>query len=1022
MASSLRKRLRNVEDFAPFLGMSCSDLQNVVNETDHGADQPPSAPQLDVVSHMCHVFRLGSSLCHLYNKLIPTFTDEHSVLFADLPAPPDIPYDMPNLMEAPEGVRNWAKRPANVKACKRYIATFIMAMTQRKEEGRWHGELWSLTELFGNTAGDDDAAFESYDSASLMKVFLTVEGILDNLPESSLTPTTPTTPFGLGGASLAGGIAPMTSVHSSTRQSLDGAGAGSTTPLLGNMTPNGVVNLDDVPGPASVVPSEASAVSNNAFKSVEELVLSERSYVQELEILERCSDEIRKAELISADTVYSMFSNLRQILDFQRKFLIKLETEWESIEEGGPSAWMDGRWGRPFVDMEKEFKCYGPYCAGFMDATKVVNDYMINLMAGQQLPEGQRPCLHPERELQAFMIKPVQRVLKYRLLLEAILHATAKHDYPHRAELEAGHAAALRIANDINETTDLKERQATVRELVERVDDWKGHDYERFGDLHLDDQFTVSKADSPREYHVFLFAKMMLCCKEVQVDKKSKGSKNGNMLRKDKTNSKPVNVKPRLALKGRIFVSNVTAAHLLPPTEPFGVSRVQIVWTVPSKTGEGPEDIEDSFIMSGRTEEQMKKWADKVMELANAARREKSIREHARTGSHSQRTSGPYWAQSTFAPPTPAAEHSSFPLGSALSPTYGPGELPDEDDRGLPPASNLSGLGMYNVPGVGPQVPTNRRVQSQQSLPSVAQADVRQNRAMTEDQSGPNMVMWKNMHTAPPLPALPHIGSAPSSAVGSEASWGHGPRRQMTGTEDMHMPPAAYQQQYSQGPRGPGSRQMSQPAGQPPRNRSVSSPNVHQQAQLPPMSASGSSSSGWGPTSNGNAPYPTGSNSSSSTGLGSTPGGTAYFTRRESNGKRTSQESETTETSDSSSQSPRTPYTNATPGDLRGATPVSRQNSQENGAAPATVLVKVRSGESNFVIGIASDVQYRTLYEKVVKKLRLCSARHANADLDVVVKIKWLDSDGDEVVIKTDMDVQTMLAEAGTEQIQLIAT
>lgn len=982
--------------------------------TDHGTDQPPSAPQLDVVSHMCHVFRLGSSLCHLYNKLIPAFTNSHSVLFADLPAPPDIPYDMPNFMEAPEGVRNWAKRPANVKACKRYIATFIMAMTQRSEEGRWHGELWSLTELFGNTAGDDDAAFESYDSASLMKVFLTVEGILDNLPESALTPTTPTTPFGLGGGSLAGGIAPMTSVHSSTRQSLDGANTGSSTPLLGNMAPNGVVNLDDVPGPASVVPSEASAVSNNAFKSVEELVLSERSYVQELEILERCSDEIRKAELISADTVYSMFSNLRQILDFQRKFLIKLETEWESIEEGGPSAWMDGRWGRPFVDMEKEFKCYGPYCAGFMDATKVVNDYMINLMAGQQLPEGQRPCLHPERELQAFMIKPVQRVLKYRLLLEAILHATAKHDYPHRAELEAGHAAALRIATDINETTDLKERQATVRELVERVDDWKGHDYERFGDLHLDDQFTVSKADSPREYHVFLFAKMMLCCKEVQVDKKSKGSKNGNMLRKDKTNSKPMNVKPRLALKGRIFVSNVTAAHLLPPTEPFGVSRVQIVWTVPSKTGEGAEDIEDSFIMSGRTEEQMKKWADKVMELANAARREKNAREHARTGSHSQRTSGPYWAQSTFAPPTPAAEHSSFPHGSALSPTYGPGELPDDEDRGLPPTSNLSGLGMYNVPGVGPQVPTNRRVQSQQSLPSVAQADVRQNRAMTEDQSGPNMVMWKNMHTAPPLPALPHIGSASSSAVGSEGSWGHGPRRQMAGTEDMHMPPAAYQQ-YSQGPRGPGSRQMSQQAGQPPRNRSVSSPNVHQQ----PMSASGSSSAGWGST---NVPYPTGSNSSSSTGLGSTPGGTAYFTRRESNGKRTSQESETTETSDSSSQSPRTPYTNATPGDLRGATPVSRQNSQENGSAPSTILVKVRCGESNFVIGIASDVQYRTLYEKVVKKLRLCSARHANADLDMVVKIKWLDSDGDEVAIKTDMDVQTMLAEAGTEQIQLIAT
>jgi cell division control protein 24 len=86
------------------------------------------------------------------------------------------------------------------------------------------------------------------------------------------------------------------------------------------------------------------------------------------------------------------------------------------------------------------------------------------------------------------------------------------------------------------------------------------------------------------------------------------------------------------------------------------------------------------------------------------------------------------------------------------------------------------------------------------------------------------------------------------------------------------------------------------------------------------------------------------------------------------------------------------------------------------------VFVKVRSGDANFVIPVQSDVSYRTLYEKVVKKLRICSARHTAAGLDVVVKIKWLDSDGDEVVIKTDSDVQIMLLEAASEQIQLIAT
>ncbi len=99
------------------------------------------------------------------------------------------------------------------------------------------------------------------------------------------------------------------------------------------------------------------------------------------------------------------------------------------------------------------------------------------------------------------MIKPIQRITKYGLLLDvsrsaragacadlqAILHATAKHDYPYRSELEDGAAAVRRIAASINEVTDFKAKQATVRELIERVEDWKGHDVDKFGDLWLDD-------------------------------------------------------------------------------------------------------------------------------------------------------------------------------------------------------------------------------------------------------------------------------------------------------------------------------------------------------------------------------------------------------------------------------------------------------------------------------------------------------------------------------------------------------
>lgn len=171
------------------------------------------------------------------------------------------------------------------------------------------------------------------------------------------------------------------------------------------------------------------------------------------------------------------------------------------------------------------------------------------------------------------MIKPIQRITKYGLLLNAILDTTAKHEYPYRAELEEGAAAVRRIAAGINEATDFKAKQATIRELVERVEDWKGHVVEKFGDLYLDDHFTVTKADQPRDYHVFLFEKMMLCCKEVTSDRKEKKTKSA--LRKDKGRSNTTGEKKKLALKGRIFVSNIHRATI---SESGGESP----YTVPS--------------------------------------------------------------------------------------------------------------------------------------------------------------------------------------------------------------------------------------------------------------------------------------------------------------------------------------------------------------------------------------------------------------------------------------------------------
>lgn len=119
------------------------------------------------------------------------------------------------------------------------------------------------------------------------------------------------------------------------------------------------------------------------------------------------------------------------------------------------------------------------------------------------------------------------------------------------------------------------ENEQTVKLLQARVEDWKGHHLENFGDLLLDSVFVVTKSDIDREYHVFLFEKIILCCKEAVAlpSKGAKGQKqNASLLKKQAVPPAlalpggvgKVQKDTPLLLKGRIFLGNVTQAIPVP--------------------------------------------------------------------------------------------------------------------------------------------------------------------------------------------------------------------------------------------------------------------------------------------------------------------------------------------------------------------------------------------------------------------------------------------------------------------------
>ena len=109
----------------------------------------------------------------------------------------------------------------------------------------------------------------------------------------------------------------------------------------------------------------------------------------------------------------------------------------------------------------------------------------------------------------------------------------------------------------------------TVRNLECRIEDWKGHHISNFGELLLEDVFVVTKSEVDREYHVFLFQRIILCCKELSLQPQNakKVGKTNSILKKPVPNALQITApggkakkNTPLLLKGRIFLNNVTQA------------------------------------------------------------------------------------------------------------------------------------------------------------------------------------------------------------------------------------------------------------------------------------------------------------------------------------------------------------------------------------------------------------------------------------------------------------------------------
>jgi cell division control protein 24 len=77
--------------------------------------------------------------------------------------------------------------------------------------------------------------------------------------------------------------------------------------------------------------------------------------------------------------------------------------------------------------------------------------------------------------LQSYLIKPIQRLCKYPLLLNELIKFTEGTGYMYMDELREGCEAMKRVTERMNEQTRRAENEGIKADLVDRVEDWKVH-------------------------------------------------------------------------------------------------------------------------------------------------------------------------------------------------------------------------------------------------------------------------------------------------------------------------------------------------------------------------------------------------------------------------------------------------------------------------------------------------------------------------------------------------------------------
>ncbi|XP_045145293.1 guanine nucleotide exchange factor VAV2 [Echinops telfairi] len=208
--------------------------------------------------------------------------------------------------------------------------------------------------------------------------------------------------------------------------------------------------------------------------------------------------------VLSPGDMAAIFINLGDLIKVHHSFLRAIDL---SMMAGGGSL------AKVFLDFKERLLIYGEYCSHMEHAQNTLNQL---LAAREDFRQKVEECTLKVQEgkfkLQDLLVVPMQRVLKYHLLLKELLaHST---DRPERQQLKEALEAMQDLAMFINEVKRDKETLKKIGEFQNSIENLQVK-LEEFGRPKIDGELKVRSIvnHAKQDRYLFLFDKVVIVCK-----------------------------------------------------------------------------------------------------------------------------------------------------------------------------------------------------------------------------------------------------------------------------------------------------------------------------------------------------------------------------------------------------------------------------------------------------------------------------------------------------------------------------